>query len=261
MMQPPQASAAARPAALITGGAVRLGRAIALALAGAGYDIALHYGRSAEAAETTANEVRALGVTCHSFSADLADATALPELVAQAQAALPKLSVLVNSASAYTQAPIAATTAEIFDQQFAVNLRAPFFLTQAFARTVERGHVINIIDNKIAFNQFEYAAYLLAKKALAEFTRMAALEFAPRLAVNGVAPGVVLPATTRSDEYVAWRVSGIPLRRQGTTGDITGAILYLVGSAFVTGQILLVDGGEALTNIGQHAAQFDPKKV
>lgn len=250
-----------RPAALVTGGAVRLGRAIVLALAGAGYDIALHYGRSAEAAEATAAEVRALGVACHLLPADLADVEALPELMRAARAALPNLAALVNSASAYTQAPIAETTATIFDQQFAVNLRAPFFLTQAFAREVGRGHVINIVDNKIAFNQNAYAAYLLAKKTLAEFTRMAALEFAPQIAVNGVAPGVVLPASSRSPEYIAWRVGGIPLRRQGETDDITGAILYLLGSRFVTGQVLLVDGGESLTNTGQNAAQFDPGKV
>ena len=174
---------------------------------------------------------------------------------------MPHLRVLVNSASAYTQATIARTTAAIFDEQFNINLRAPFFLTQAFAEQVEQGHVINIIDNKIAFNQYEYAAYLLAKKTLVEFTRMAALEFAPRIAVNGVAPGVVLPAGTRSEEYIAWRIQGIPLRRQGSTEDITGAILYLLGSRFVTGQVLVVDGGESLTNVGQNAAQFDQDKV
>ncbi|MEI7769555.1 MAG: SDR family oxidoreductase [Chloroflexales bacterium] len=252
---------AARPAALVTGGAVRLGRAIALALAGAGYDIALHYGRSVAAAAETAGAIRALGAVCHPLQLDLADAAALPGLVAQARAALPNLRVLVNSASAYAQATISATTAEIFDQQLAVNLRAPFFLTQAFAQQVGQGHVINVIDNKVAFNQYQYAAYLLAKKALAEFTRMAAVELAPGVQVNGVAPGVVLPADTRSPAYIAWRVSGIPLRRQGSADDITAAIRYLLGSPFVTGQILTVDGGEALTNVGQNAAQFDPGGV
>ncbi len=250
-----------RPAALVTGGAIRLGRAIALALADAGYDLVVHYGRSAEAAEATAAEIRALGVACHLAPLDLADVEAIPAYMAAVREAMPKLRVLVNSASAYTQATIGTTTAAIFDEQFNINLRAPFFLTQAFAQQVEQGHVINIIDNKIAFNQHEYAAYLLAKQTLVEFTRMAALEFAPRIAVNGVAPGVVLPATTRSDEYVAWRIQGIPLRRQGDTADITGAIRYLLSSVFVTGQVLVVDGGESLTNVGQNAAQFDQDKV
>lgn len=250
-----------RPAALVTGGAVRLGRAIALALAAAGYDIALHYGRSAEAAARTADEIRSLGAACATFAVDLRAADELPGLVAGAHAAFPGLSALVNSASAYTQASIGETTAAIFDEQLAVNLRAPLLLTRAFAAQVGRGQVVNIVDNKVGFNQHQYAAYLLAKKGLAEFTRMAAVELAPAIRVNGVSPGVVLPAGTRSEEYIAWRVSGIPLRRQGAVDDITGAILYLLGSPFVTGQILTVDGGEALTNVGQNAAQFDQSKV
>jgi pteridine reductase len=254
-------SAGGRPAALVTGGAVRLGRALALALAEAGYDIALHYGRSAEAAEQTAAEIRALGVECQLFQLDLVDVDGIPGLLGRAQAALPNLRALVNSASAYAQATIGATTAAIFDQQLAVNLRAPFFLTQAFARQVGAGHVVNIIDNKIAFNQYQYAAYLLAKQALADLTRMAALEFAPGVRVNAVAPGVVLPAGTRSPEYIAWRVGGIPLRRQGAPAEIARAVLYLLGSDFVTGQILTVDGGESLTGVGQNAAQFDQDKV
>jgi len=252
---------AVRPAALVTGGAVRLGRAITLALARAGYDILLHYGHSALAAAETAEAIRALGVDCHTVPHDLTDVAGIPGLMEQALVALPNLCVLINSASAYTQATIGTTTAEIFDQQLAVNLRAPFFLTQAFAQQVGRGHVINIIDNKVAFNQFQYAAYLLAKKGLVEFTRMAAIEFAPGVQVNGIAPGVVLPASTRSAAYIAWRVSGIPLQRQGASDDVTRAILYLLDSPFVTGQILTVDGGESLTHIGQNAAQFDPGNV
>jgi NAD(P)-dependent dehydrogenase (short-subunit alcohol dehydrogenase family) len=254
-------SGAARPAALVTGSAVRLGRAIAIALAQNGYDIALHYRSSADQAETTAAEIRALGASCVAFQADLADAESIPTLLSEVTATFPDLDLLVNSASAYTQATIADTTPEIFDTQFGVNLRAPFFLTQAFARTVERGQVINIIDNKISFNQFEYAAYLLAKKGLVELTKMAALEFAPAIRVNGVAPGVVLPASSRSEEYVQWRIQGIPLRMQGDVAHITGAILSLLDNPFITGQILVVDGGESLTNVGQNAAQFDQDKV
>lgn len=250
-----------RPAALITGSGIRLGRALALDLAAAGYDIAVHYNRSAEPALETAEAIRALGVECHAFALDLRDVAAFPAFIGRVHAAFPNLRVLINSASAYGQATIGATTVELFDEQLAVNLRAPYFLTQAFAAQVGRGHVVNIIDNKIAFNQNQYAAYLLSKQALAEFTRLAALEFAPHIQVNGVAPGVVLPAGTRSPEYIAWRISGIPLHKQGSTADISAAVRYLIGSAFVTGQILFVDGGEGLTNVGQNAAQFDPTKV
>jgi pteridine reductase len=250
-----------RPAALVTGGAIRLGRALALALAADGFDIALHYGRSSSEADQTATEIRGFGVDCQLFSHDLSDTPGLDALMTDVHAAFPRLSVLVNSASAYGQAPISTTTAELFDQQFAVNLRAPFFLTQAYAQHVGSGQVINILDNKIGFNQYQYAAYLLSKKALAEFTRMAALEFAPDLRVNGIAPGVVLPAGTRSPEYVDWRIEGIPLKRQGEVDDITGALRYLIDAPFVSGQIITVDGAEASAQIGRNAAEFDPGHV
>ena len=250
-----------RPAALITGGAIRLGRAITLALAAAGYDIALHYNSSAGPAAETAATVRDLGGRCTLFGHDLQDAAGIPELMGQVTAVFPHLNLLVNNASAYDQATIAATTPELFDRQLAVNLRAPFFLTQAFAAAIETGTVINILDNKIAFNQYEYAAYLLSKKSLADLTRLAAMEFAPRIRVNGVAPGVVLPAASRSESYLQWRVQGIPLQRQGETRHITETILHLLNNEFLTGQFITVDGGESLTNIGQSAAQFDREMV
>ena len=151
--------------ALVTGGAIRLGRALTLGLAAAGYDIVLHFHSSVEAAAATAAEVRALGRRCQVEPADLSDVAALDDLLARAAAAFGRLDVLVNSASAYTQARIADTTLEMFAGQFDVNLRAPFFLTQAFAAQVGRGAVINIIDNKIGFHQYAYAAYLLSKKS------------------------------------------------------------------------------------------------
>lgn len=250
-----------RPTALITGSAVRLGKAIALALARAGYDIAVHYNSSQGAAEATCAELRELGVECQAFQLNLSDVAAIRPFVATVKATMPTLSLLVNSASAYESATIAASSAELFDQQFAINLRAPFFLTQAFAAEVGQGNVINILDNKVGFNQYEYAAYLLSKKAFVEFTKMAAMEFAPQIRVNGVAPGVVLPATTRSEEYIAWRVQAIPLQKQGNPDHITHAILTFLDNPFVTGQILTVDGGENLAHVGRNAAQFDPNKI
>ena len=247
--------------ALITGSAIRLGKAIAISFAERGYNIALHYGSSAESAEDAAAEIRALGVQCDLFQCDLRDANLFPSLLEAVHERFPDLSVLVNSASAYTQADIADTTPDIFDHQFGVNIKAPFFLTQAFAKQVANGAVINIVDNKIGFNQFSYAAYLLAKKCLAEFTKMSAMEYAPTIRINAVCPGVVMPATTRSPEYVEWRIQGIPLKMQGDTSHITDAIHALVDNPFLTGQILTVDGGENLAHIGQNAAQFDQSKI
>lgn len=250
-----------RPAALVTGSAVRLGRAIALALAEAGYDIALHYNRSAAPAEATAAEIRAIGVDCAIFQQDLRRADGLDAFVAQVQAAFPRLSVLVNSASAYDSGTMAETDVATFDLQFDVNLRAPFFLTRAFAARVDAGCVINIVDNKVGFNQYAYAAYLLSKKALVALTQMAAQEFAPRVRINAVAPGVVLPATTRSQAYVDWRIEGIPLKMQGEPRHITDAVLALIDNDFITGQMLVVDGGEASAHLGRNATEFDPALV
>jgi pteridine reductase len=251
----------ARQAALVTGGAIRLGKALAFGLAAAGYDIALHYNRSAADADQTAAEIRALGVSCQTFGFNLQDVAAFPNWLSTVQQAFPNLAVLVNSASAYTQASIAQTSIEAFDAQFAINVRAPFFLLQAFAQQVGHGDVINIIDNKIAFNQPQYAAYLLSKKTLAALTQLAALELAPAIRVNGIAPGVVMAGETRSAAYMAWRLQGIPLQRAGSPNYIVQAMLSLLQNEFVTGQILLVDGGESLTNSGRNAGDFDPSQV
>lgn len=249
-----------RGTALVTGGAIRLGKAIALALAEAGYHIALHYNASHQPAEETAAEIRAFGVKCEIFQQDLSEVRQLEDFIQNVLVRFSDLNVLVNSASGYAQAPIAETTVEIFDSQFNINLRAPFFLTQAFAKHVKQGNIINILDNKIGYNQYPYAAYLLTKKALVEFIKMAALEFAPVIRVNGVAPGVVMPMDSRSAEYIAWRIDNIPLKMQGDTSHITRTILYILQNEFVTGQIFVVDGGEAINHIGKNAADYDGDK-
>jgi len=235
MSETPSVRAAA---ALVTGAAVRLGRELALALADAGHDIALHYGSSAEAAEQTCAEIRARGVSCQVLQQDLRAVDGLEGLVARARQELPHLGVLVNSASAYAEGTIGETTPAVFDEQVAVNL----------------------LDNKVAFNQFPYAAYLLAKKALAELTRMAAMELAPRIRVNAIAPGVVLPASSRSPEYLAWRREGIPLRQTGDVARVGEALLFLQRNTFMTGQVLFVDGGESVAHVGRNFASRGTSK-
>jgi pteridine reductase len=269
-----------RPAALVTGGAVRLGRAIAIGLARAGYDIALHYNRSEPEARAVAAEIRDLGARCALFPCDLAETERLPGLIARVTDEFENLTVLVNSASTYESGPIAETTEARFDRAWTVNLKAPFFLIQEFARQtgarpaashpaaspqvsapmVRERSIVNVIDNKIAFNQYHYAAYLLAKKSLAELTKMAALEFAPEIRVNGVAPGVILPAAVRSEEYLRWRRQAIPVADPGHPDHIIAAINYLLANRFVTGQILFVDGGESIDMAGRNATTFPPAK-
>lgn len=244
------------PTALVTGGGIRLGRALAIHLAQQGYDIALHCNRSLEQAHATAAEIRQIGADCEVFPYDFAQQTDFVPLAAAIQKRFPAWQVLVNNASVYESGTLMATNHAQLLQQFQVNLFAPYLLTQAFAQHVPKGHVINILDNKIAFQQYQYSAYLLSKKSLAEVTRLAALELAPHFRVNGIAPGVTLPAETRSEEYVKWRVQGIPLQRQGSPAQIASALQFLLDNPFVTGQIITVDGGEGLTQIGQNAASY-----
>ena len=245
---------------LVTGGGTRLGRAFCQHLAAKGYNIAIHYNSSAAEAEIVKQQVGQLEVECELFGVDFLSADDSTGLIKSVAERFPDFDLLVNSASLYHQQSIAETTWDSFESQFRVNIGVPFFLTQAFAKLMKdknsKGSVINIIDNKVAFNQYHYAAYLLTKKSLAEFTKMAALELSPTIRVNGIAPGVVMPMESRTGDYLDWRIQGIPLQQQGTVTDLTRAMDYLLDSSFVTGQILMVDGGESLTNTGRNAGEY-----
>lgn len=262
-------SAKNSPAALITGGATRLGLSFAKALAQEGYNIALHYHRSKESAQLAKQEIEALGVYCELFQADLSGDYS-EQLIHNVVDRFPGLEVLINSASAYDAATIANTGKDLLQHQFAVNFFAPFMLTQAFTRLLLakdvaikgasiKGSVINILDNKVAFQQNDYAAYLLSKKTLAEFTRLSAVEYAPNFRINGIAPGVVLPGDERTEDYVKWRVDGIPLKQQGTVDDLVNTMNFLLNNEFITGQIITVDGGENINHQGRHAEMFNQK--
>lgn len=242
-------------AALVTGGATRLGRYFSEALADAGYDIALHVNRSREEAEEVASDIRAKGRECEIFHCDFLNDD-LNVLIQSAKQRFPGLHLLLNSASAYEPALIAGTDLAMLEAQFRVNMFTPLLLTRHFAEVVQEGQVINIIDNKVAYHQYPYAAYLLSKKSLAEMTRMAALEFAPRIRINGLAPGVVLPASQRTSDYVQWRIEGIPLKQQGEPAHLVQALYYLLDNTFVAGQILFVDGGESINLEGRHSENY-----
>ncbi|CDG52896.1 MULTISPECIES: SDR family NAD(P)-dependent oxidoreductase [Halomonadaceae] len=242
-------------AALVTGGATRLGRFFSEALADAGFDIALHVNRSRKEAEEVASGIRAKGRECEIFSCDFLNED-LNDLLQSAKQRFPGLNLLLNSASAYEPAPISTTELAMLETQFRVNMFTPLLLTRYFAETVQEGQVINIIDNKVTYHQYPYAAYLLSKKSLAEMTRMAALEFAPRIRINGIAPGVVLPASQRTSAYIEWRIEGIPLKRQGHPEHLVQALHYLLENPFVAGQILFVDGGESINLEGRHSENY-----
>ena len=245
-------------AALITGGATRLGRHFALTLARSGCDIALHYNSSAKAAKKVKQEIIAMGQRCEIFQCDFSSESDPALLMEKALKRFSALQILINNASVYEVGKISETGPELLQEQFSVNFFTPFLLTATFAKQVKTGNIINIIDNKIGFQQYAYSAYLLSKKALSELTRLSAIELAPHIRVNGIAPGVILPADSRTDEYINWRKEGIPLAQQGNPEQLSSALIYLLDNHFVTGQVLFVDGGEAINHIGRHTLNHAP---
>ena len=200
--------------AFITGSATRLGRHIALHLAEKGWDIALHYHSSKEQAEELCQKILNTGkkIHCNAFHQDFTQANDFSTLIQKVYQEFPNLRLLVNNASIYEAASITQSSLQAWEKHFKVNAQAPFFLMQAFAKQFfaqnqgnSTGAIINILDNKIGFYQYYYAPYVLSKKVLAELSQMAALEWAPRLRVNAISPGIILPTQSRSPEYLAWR--------------------------------------------------------
>ena len=244
-------SANERPVVLVTGAARRIGAAIARSLHAAGYDVALHCRNSWDELETLVAELEvARRDSTVALQADLADADCLPELVEAALSRFGRLDGLVNNASSFQATPLGTITPAHWDDLFAANARAPLFLAQAAApHLAERGGaIVNLVDIYAERPLPGHAAYCMAKAALAMATRALALELAPRVRVNGIAPGAILWPESGKDEAERRRViDRTPLARTGTPADIAGAVLWLLRDApFVTGEILRVDGGRAL---------------
>ena len=232
--------------ALVTGGAKRLGKAIVLALAGAGCDLVLHYNTSAEEAEATAVEARALGVSVDLVQADLGEDAS--KAVARPADGRP-IQVLVNSAAVFPEDSLADVDPAVFDQTIAVNLRAPVMLTAAFARALPgdvEGAVVNLTDWRTKRPYPNHFSYTVSKGAIDAFTIAAAEALAPRIRVNAVALGAIIPPVGKSSDYLKNLAKDIPLRRVGGTETATEAILFLLRSDFTTGEIVKIDGGAHL---------------
>ncbi len=235
--------------ALVTGGAVRLGKALALALAGHGVRVALHYGGSQEAAEETAAAIREMGSEAETFRADLREAGQAVGLIELATARLGRMDILVNSAAVFGQRDLVDATEAFWDEQFSVNLKAPFFLSRAFALhhgDNGSGAIVNIADWRAARPGPTHVPYTLTKAGIVTMTQSLALALAPRIRVHAIAPGAILPPPGENESYLARLAEGIPLKRHGGPADVAQALLYLLQAEFVTGQVLFIDGGERL---------------
>jgi pteridine reductase len=236
--------------ALVTGGAVRIGKAIALALAGEGCSIALHYGRSVSEAKSAAAEVRALGVDCSLHKADLARAGSVQALGRQVLAHRLGCQILVNSASIFPRVSLEEAGPADFDLPYAVNLRAPALLTQAvglaLVRKRQSGRIINIADVGGRLAWPGALPYSLSKAGLLQLTRLSAAALAPWVLVNSISPGPMLMPDKHSAAQARASVRRSLLKRLGGPEEIAKAVLYVAGSDFMTGADLIVDGGRSL---------------
>ena len=232
--------------ALVTGAAKRLGRAIALSLAHEGVGVVLHYRSSEESVEEVAGAVCGLGVKAWMLKADLAASCEAELLVARAIDAAGPLDFLINNASVFAQGRLTEMTAEDVRVNVDVNALAPFVAARRFAGQGREGVVLNLLDARIVDYDREHAAYHLSKRMLFDLTRMMALEFAPSVRVNAIAPGLILPPEGEDEGYLASLAHTNPLNRYGAAADIASAALFLLKSDFVTGQVVFVDGGRHL---------------
>ncbi len=243
-------------AALITGGARRIGRAIALALSRVGYAVVLHAHRSRAEAEKLAGEIIAAGGQASVVLADLANAEAVRGLV-PAAAAFGPLTLLVNSAAEFEPDEIQTLERARFERTLAVNLAAPLFLTQAFAAQVPAGadgSIINIVDQRVLKPTPRFLSYTLSKSALHSATTTLAQALAPNLRVNAVAPGPTLPSPRQTETQFAAQTATLPLKRGPSPADIAAAVVYLAQARSVTGVTIAVDGGQ---HLAWHTADSD----
>lgn len=233
--------------ALVTGAAKRLGGETARRLARLGVQVAVHFNTSRRAAETLCRELGGLGVKAVAVQGNLDDPEEVGSALEGAWEALEGLDYLVNNASIFPTGRLDELDLDTLQGTLRVNTWAPFLLTRAFWRHLRGagrvGAVVNLLDTRLVGGDLAHAAYHLSKAMLRELTLLTALEFAPELRVNAVAPGAVLAPEGLGDDHLRRLVGDLPLKRRGYPRDVAEAVVYLLGAEFVTGQILFVDGG------------------
>lgn len=234
--------------ALVTGGAHRLGKAIALALAKAGANVIIHYHSSEDKARATLEELRGLGVHAEGIRADLAVVSEAERVVDEAAQRLGGLGVLVNSAGIWGSTPLGTATPERWDELLATNARAGFFMTQRAAPYLKQaqGAVINIADVGVLRPWKNYTPYLVSKGAVVTMTEALAKDLAPDVRVNVIAPGPVLLPDDWTEDQAKKSAETVLLKRLGSPEDVAQAVLYLLSADYVTGVLLPVDGGQRL---------------
>ncbi|MCG8569900.1 MAG: SDR family oxidoreductase [Spirochaetes bacterium] len=232
----------------ITGGAKRIGRAIAFYLLSKGYNLAIHYRKSSKEAKELQSFCMDQGKECRLYQADLSNITETTEMFQQVLNDFPRLNLLINNASVFQRAPLLNTEPDLLNQTFTINFFVPYLLSQAFGIHIKNndqaGQIINLIDTKVNKHNFFYSAYTLSKQALYHLTLQSAKELAPHIRVNGICPGVILAPEGTDQEYLEPILKHVPLGKKGTVEEITQTVGFLLDNQYLTGQVIYVDGGQ-----------------
>lgn len=234
--------------ALITGSSKRIGKSIAEHLAKIGWNVIIHFNSSEKPAKQLV-EALSSKFPNQKFSivkANLSNINEVIELVPKVVTEFGGFELLINNASVFNSGYLKETSPELLDTQFDVNFKAPFFLIRDFANYCKHGNVINFVDTRMTTNKSNFAAYSLSKKVLWDLTKMAALELAPKIRVNAIAPGVTLPPNDKDKNYLINLAKYIPMKKPGGVEPIIKSINYILENNHLTGQLLFADGGENL---------------
>ena len=234
---------------LITGAGRRIGRALAEDLGAAGWRVGVHYHHSAAEADAVVTAITAKGGTAHAAQADLADAASVAQLIPATVKALGPLGCLINNASIFERDDIASATLESWETHLAVNLRAPFFLSQGFAAQIaadQRGAIINIIDERVWNLTPHFASYTVSKAGLWTLTQTLAMALAPRIRVNAIGPGPTLPSPYQNQAQFDRQCEMMPLGVGTSPAEICAAVRFILSAPAMTGQMIALDGGQHL---------------
>ncbi len=231
------------PTAIITGGAVRIGKTLACHLADQGWSLALHH-NSSPPDEVIAYAKQA-GVTCKTYPGDLIDLAFSEGLIEGVLADFSDVALLVNSAANFIQENVEQTSTRTLIDTMALNLMTPYLLMREYKRLIGKGMIVNILDERIAKNIPTFAAYSVSKVALEHVTKLAAVEWGETVRVNAIAPGLILPPAGQGQDYLDKNKKNVPTKTHGDVSDLTRALDYLIESPFVNGEILFVDGGSS----------------
>jgi pteridine reductase len=234
------------PTAIVTGGAIRIGRAMALHLAEKGFDIALLYNSSGTASEDTILEIQSHGVKCQGYLGDLRKLDEAESFVGKVLRDFENVELLVNSAANFIQENIEQTRLETLVDTLNLNLMAPYLLMREYKRKINKGLIVNIIDERVEKVIPTFAAYSISKVALKHLTELAAVEWGQSVRVNGIAPGLILPPQGGPPDYLEKAAKKVPTRTHGNIENLLQALDYLMENQFVNGETLFVDGGSSL---------------